>query len=67
MHKIIGVVLLVVGVFLLVRGYDISRSITSQISNIVPGTTSQKVMIFYIGGAVCCAVGLMEVFRSGKK
>jgi hypothetical protein len=67
MHRIIGAVLLVVGVFLLVRGHDVSRSIDSQVSNLFTGSPSQKATYFYIGGAVCCAAGLVGIFRPWKK
>jgi hypothetical protein len=67
MHKIIGVILLVVGVFLLMQGHDISRSVDSQFKNLFTGSPSNKVAYYYLGGAICCAVGLVEFFRSGKK
>ena len=67
MHKIIGVILLVVGVFLLVRGYDLAQSVNSQFTNLFTGSPKDKAMYFYVGGAVCCAVGLGQIFRSGKK
>ncbi len=67
MNKIIGVILLVVGVFLLIRGHDLSQSVNSQFKNIFTGSPTDKVMYYYIGGVVCCAVGLGQFFRSGKK
>ena len=67
MHKIIGAILLVVGVFLLIRGHDISQSINSQVKNLFTGSPSDKVMYYYLGGAVCCAVGVVELFRPSKK
>ena len=67
MHKIIGAILLVVGVFLLIRGHDISQSINSQVKNLFTGSPSDQVMYYYLGGAVCCAVGVVELFRPSKK
>ncbi len=66
MHKIVGVILVVVGVFLLMQGHDISRSFISQVRNITVGSPMTKVTYFYLGGAICCAVGLLEFFRSDK-
>ncbi len=67
MHKIIGAILLVVGVFLLVRGHDISQSVNSQVKNLFTGEPTDKVMYYYVSGAICCAVGLVELFRPSKK
>ena len=67
MHKIIGAVLLVVGVFLLIRGHDIAQSVNSQVKNLFTGSPTDKVMYYYLGGAVCCAVGIVELFRPSKK
>jgi uncharacterized membrane protein len=59
--------LLVVGVFLLVRGHDISQSVNSQVKKLFTGEPTDKVMYYYVGGAVCCAVGLVELLRPYKK
>jgi uncharacterized membrane protein len=67
MHKIIGAILLVIGVFLLIRGHDISQSVNSQVKNLFTGSPSDKVTYYYVGGAVCGAIGLVEIFRSSKK
>jgi uncharacterized membrane protein len=67
MHKIIGVILLVVGVFLLIQGHDISHTLISQVKNITVGSPGSRVVYYNLGGAICCAVGLVEFFRSEKK
>jgi uncharacterized membrane protein len=67
MHKIIGAILLVIGVFLLIRGHDLSRAIDSQVKNLFTGSPTGKVTQYYLGGALCCAVGLVEIFRPSKK
>jgi hypothetical protein len=67
MNKIIGVTLLAVGIFLLVQGHNMSRSVVSQAQQLVVGSVPDKVMWYYISGAICCAVGLMQIFRPGKK
>ncbi len=55
--KIIALVLLVVGVGLAFWGYQISGSVSSQLSKTLTGSFSDKVMILYISGAACIAVG----------
>jgi len=67
MHKIIGVILVVVGVYLLMKGHDLSGTIPSEVKGLFTGSPSQKVTYYYLGGALCCAVGLVEFFRSDKK
>ena len=62
MPKIFGVILLVVGVFLLIRGHDLSRSFISQVRNLAVGSPPDRVTQFYLAGAICCAVGLVLVF-----
>ncbi|MDR3456150.1 MAG: DUF3185 family protein [Verrucomicrobiae bacterium] len=67
MAKVVGVILLVVGVFLLIRGHDMSQAINSQVKNLFTGTPTDKVTYYYIGGAICCGVGLVGLFTPFKK
>lgn len=67
MRKIIGVALLAAGVFLLVRGHDLSRSVDSQVKNIFTGSPSSQVTWYYLGGAICSVAGLVQLLRLGKK
>jgi drug/metabolite transporter (DMT)-like permease len=61
--KIIGIVLLVIGVALLVWGYNISQSVSGQVSQAFSGSPGDKAMFMYIGGAICAAVGLFSVIK----
>ncbi len=67
MHKIIGVALVVAGVYLLMQGHDMSRSVNSQVKNLFTGAPDKQVTYYYLGGALCCAIGLVEFFRPEKK
>lgn len=67
MHKIIGVALLVAGVYLLIRGHDISQSVNSQVKNLFTGSPTSNVTYYYLGGAICCVIGLVQILRPGKK
>ena len=62
--KIIGIVLVVIGLGLMIWGYQLSGSVGSRITQAVTGSDTDKVMAFYIGGAVSFVVGL---FLSMKK
>lgn len=61
--KIVGLVLLVVGLGLAFWGYQMSGSIESQLTRTFSGSSPDKVMMLYIGGATSFAVGLFLFFR----
>lgn len=56
--KIIGIILTVLGIGLAIWGYQLSGSFGSQITQVVTGSDTDKVMMFYIAGAVSFVVGL---------
>jgi hypothetical protein len=56
--KIIGIALMVLGVGLAIWGYQLSGSVGSQITQAVTGSNTDKVMTFYIAGAVSFVVGI---------
>ena len=56
--KIIGIALVVIGLGLAFWGYQLSGSVTSQITQAVTGSDTDRVMMFYISGAVCFVVGI---------
>lgn len=56
--KILGIVLVVVGVGLALWGFQLSDSIGSQISQAVTGSDTNKVMMLYIAGTASFVVGL---------
>ena len=56
--KIIGIVLVVLGIGLAIWGYQLSGSVGSKITQAVTGSDTDKVMTFYITGAVSIVVGI---------
>ena len=56
--KITGIALMVAGTGLGYWGYELSGSVESQITQTLTGAETDKVMQFYIGGAVSFIVGL---------
>ena len=56
--KIVGIVLAVLGIGLAIWGYQLSGSVGSQITQAVTGSDTDKVMTFYISGAVSFVVGI---------
>jgi len=61
--KIIGLVLVVVGIGFAVWGFQLSGSIGSQVTQAVTGADTDKVMTYYIFGAVSFVIG---VYLFGK-
>ncbi len=55
---IVGIALIVIGLGLGYWGYQLSGSVGSQITHAITGSATDKVMTFYISGAVCFIVGL---------
>jgi hypothetical protein len=61
--KIIGLILLVGGAGLAFWGYQMSGSLTSELSKSLTGTLPDEVMYRYIGGAVSAAVGVFLLVK----
>jgi len=56
--KIISIVLMASGIGLASWGYNLSGGFGSQVTQAFTGSPTDKVMMFYIGGAVSFATGL---------
>jgi hypothetical protein len=61
--KIAGIALVIVGIGLLIWGFQMSDSLGSELTEGVTGAKPDAVMIRYIGGAVSLVVGLYILFR----
>ena len=57
-NKLKSIVLIVVGAGLLLWGYQKSGGLDSQLSSVFTGSPTDSVMLFYIAGSACLAVGL---------
>lgn len=66
-QKIIGLICLVIGIVLLVRGHDEAQSVGSHFNQIVNGAPSDRSMYFYIGGVVLTIFGVSQLAWPGKK
>jgi hypothetical protein len=62
--KIIGIALVVIGLGLALWGYQLSGSVGSQITQAVTGSDTDRVMTFYITGAVSFVVGIFLFTRN---
>lgn len=61
--KIIGVILVVVGLGLAYWGYEESGSLGSSLNQAISGSPSDNVMFKYIGGAASLAAGVFLLMR----
>jgi uncharacterized membrane protein YidH (DUF202 family) len=60
-NKIIGIILLVIGVALAAWGYNIYDSVGSQLSRALSGDTPVKAWAGMVGGAICIVTGILKI------
>jgi uncharacterized membrane protein YidH (DUF202 family) len=60
-NKIIGIVLIVLGVALALWGYDVFDSASSQISRAFTGNTPIEAWLGMVGGVICAAVDVSKI------
>jgi len=56
--KIMSIALMVVGAGLAIWGFQKSGGLESKISSALTGSQTDNVMMLYISGAVCLAIGV---------
>ena len=61
--KIIGLILVVLGIGFAVWGFQMSGSVGSQVTQAVTGADTDKVMTYYIFGAISFVVGIYLFFK----
>jgi uncharacterized membrane protein HdeD (DUF308 family) len=67
MNKGIGIALLVVGIALVIYGFNASDSVSSDVSRTFTGAPTNKTMWLLLGGSASAIVGAVMTFRpSGK-
>lgn len=60
-NKLIGIVLIVVGVALAIWGYNIYDSAGSQIERALNGDTPMEAWAGMVGGVICVVIGIYRV------
>jgi uncharacterized membrane protein YidH (DUF202 family) len=60
-NKLLGFVLIVIGVAVALWGYDVFNSASSQISRAFNGDTPIEAWLGMAGGVICIAVGISKV------
>jgi uncharacterized membrane protein len=62
-NKMIGIVLLVVGVIALYFGFNATNAPMEEVTEAFTGKYSDQTMLYLIGGAVAGIAGLVMLFR----
>jgi hypothetical protein len=63
MNKQIGVILLIVGIGLLIWGFNLYDAFSSRVTRIVTGSPPDKTVAIFIIGGICTALGLFQLIR----
>jgi drug/metabolite transporter (DMT)-like permease len=66
-QRIVGVVLLLVGLVLLGIGMNSSHSVADQVSNTFTGRFTRETVGYMIGGGVAALAGLFMVLFAGRR
>jgi hypothetical protein len=61
MKNQLGIVLLIIGIGLLVWGFNLSGSFSSNLSRTFRGSPTDKTIIVFIAGGICAALGLYQL------
>ncbi|WP_341938213.1 DUF3185 family protein [Marinimicrobium sp. C2-29] len=61
-EKLVGLILLVVGLILLYFGYQSSQSVGDQISETITGRFTDETTWFLVGGAAATVAGIFLAF-----
>lgn len=65
-QRIIGVICLVIGIVLLVRGHDMAQSMGSQVQQAFTGAPSDRSTYFYIAGIALTIFGVSQIVWPAK-
>jgi uncharacterized membrane protein len=65
-QRIIGVVCLIIGIVLLMRGHDMAQSIGSQVQQVWSGAPSNRSTYFYIAGIALTIFGVSQIVWPAK-
>jgi len=67
MRKIVSLALLAGGIVLIVLGINATNSFSSDVSKLLPGSTTDKAMWFLVGGIIAAILGLTATLYNSKR
>jgi len=59
--KAIGIVLLVVGVVLLIWGFDVYGALSSKLGRAISGSISNKALVLFVVGGIFSGLGIYKI------
>ncbi len=59
--KIVGIILIAIGIALAFWGYDVYDSATAQLDRAITGDTPIEAWAGMIGGVICIVIGAMKL------
>lgn len=62
-NKVVALVLLALGAFLLFMGYQSSQGLDDQVSEALTGNFTDQTIWYLIGGGICLVAGLAMIMR----
>ena len=62
--RLVGIMFLVIGVFLLYFGFQSTQSLWGEFNELTTGRYSDETMLHLVGGAVCAVIGLFLVLKN---
>jgi uncharacterized membrane protein len=65
-QRVIGVICLIIGIVLLVRGHDMAQSLGSQVQQAFTGAPSNRSTYFYIAGIALTLFGASQIVWPAK-
>ncbi len=66
MNNVVGLVIFVLGVVLLIFGFNASQSFSSDVSRFFTGNPTDRSMWLIIGGAAAVIIGLVLAIRGAR-
>lgn len=60
-NKLIGIVLIIIGVALVAWGYNIYDSFSAEIGRALNGDTPLEAWAGMVGGAICIVIGVLKI------
>jgi hypothetical protein len=66
MQRAVGVICLIIGVLLIVKGHDVANSVASQLKQVFVGAPLNQAMKLYLSGVGLGLAGLFLIFWNGK-
>ena len=60
-NKLVGIVLIIIGVALVAWGYNIYDSASAEIERMFSGDTPLEAWAGMVGGAICIAIGVFRI------